>query len=126
MVIPDVYGDDTLPHNPAALTRLRSWGGDKLLGEMVALFARDVPERLRTAREALGRGDLQAVGRAGHSLKSSSAQMGAQRMQRIAREVETGAESGDPTATALLLDQLDTAFAEHLEWIREAGTTSAP
>jgi HPt (histidine-containing phosphotransfer) domain-containing protein len=87
---------------------------------MIALFLRDVPERIRAGRQALADGDLDAVGRAGHSLKSSSAQLGALRMQRVAREIEARADAGDTVPLAPLLDELDAAFAEHARWLRLA------
>jgi HPt (histidine-containing phosphotransfer) domain-containing protein len=77
---------------------------------------------MQGAREALAAGDLDTVGRAGHSLKSSSAQLGALRMQRIARAIEVRADAGDADAVVPLMDQLDAAFAEHARWLRSATT----
>jgi HPt (histidine-containing phosphotransfer) domain-containing protein len=61
----------------AALDRLRSFGGNKLLNGMIELFVRNAPTRAADAREALDCGDAAALRAALHALKSSAGQLGA-------------------------------------------------
>jgi HPt (histidine-containing phosphotransfer) domain-containing protein len=61
----------------AALDRLRSFGGDKLLNGMIELFVKNAPTRAADAREALDCGDAAALRSALHALKSSAGQLGA-------------------------------------------------
>ena len=75
---------DTLPTtDDASLERLKRFGGGKLLREMIALFCSAAPERISAARAGVEAGDAHATEQAMHSLKSSSAQLGALRMQRL-------------------------------------------
>ena len=67
----------------ASLERLKRFGGGKLLGEMISLFVGSAPERIAAARAGLDVGDAKATEMALHSLKSSSAQLGALQMQRL-------------------------------------------
>ena len=63
--------------NEDAIDRLRKFGGDKLLGGMIELFAANAPRLSAEAREALDCGDAAALRAALHSLKSSAGQLGA-------------------------------------------------
>ena len=72
-----------------ALTRLERFGGVKLLHEMIALFLLNAPGRLSSAERGLELGDAPAVEDALHSLKSSSAQLGAPRLSRLCEQGES-------------------------------------
>lgn len=101
----------------AALERLHRFGGDKLLREMVALFLQAAPERIAAARTATERGDPAHVELALHSLKASSAQMGAVRMQRLSEEGERLAREGALEGIGTLLCELEQAFVGVREWL---------
>ena len=104
----------------AALDRLRRFGGGKLLGEMIALFLAAAPARIATARAALDRGDAIGVELALHSLKSSSAQLGALRMQRLSEEGELRARDGGLETLPRVLAELDQEHARVREWLIRA------
>jgi two-component system sensor histidine kinase/response regulator len=90
-------GTDTIQlpaTDPAALTRLQRFGGIKLLDEMIALFLESAPGRLSIAERGLGRGEASTVEDALHSLKSSSAQLGAARLSRLCEQGESVAHQG--------------------------------
>ena len=74
--------------DPDALARLERFGGFKLLDEMIALFLENARDRLAAAATALGAGDTLAIENAMHSLKSSSAQLGALRLSRLCEQAE--------------------------------------
>jgi HPt (histidine-containing phosphotransfer) domain-containing protein len=80
--------------DPEALARLERIGGDKLLREMIALYHVNAPERMTAAEAALVAGDVVAAENALHSLKSSSAQLGALRLARICEAGEQLARAG--------------------------------
>jgi HPt (histidine-containing phosphotransfer) domain-containing protein len=84
--LPSVDGD--------ALARLERFGGGKLLREMISLYLEHAPARLAAAEAGIAGGDAAAAENALHSLKSSSAQLGALRLSRICEEGETIARSG--------------------------------
>lgn len=108
----------------AALERLKRFGGDTLLDKMIALFLEAAPERLDAARAALARNEVADVELALHSLKSSAAQLGALRMQRLSARGEQQARTGSPEGLRALTDELDQELArvrERLITARDGG-----
>ncbi|HPA45667.1 MAG TPA: Hpt domain-containing protein [bacterium] len=98
--------------DPTALERIRGIGGDDLLTKMIALFIQNVEKRLREASEGKAAGDSEAVGRAAHSIKSSSGNVGAVRLQRIAQEIERLAMEGNIRRATDRIAELEGAFSE--------------
>ncbi len=73
----------------AVLDRLLDWGGDTLLARMIDLFLEAAPARVEEIEDASVTGDLEALARAAHSLKSSAGNLGAERLRRAVIELET-------------------------------------
>jgi HPt (histidine-containing phosphotransfer) domain-containing protein len=103
-----------------ALDRLKRFGGDKLLGEMIALFLSISPERVATARQAHAAGDAPTLERSLHSLKGSAAQLGALRLQRLSGEGERLARLGTLSGVPILMQELDEELARVREWLVKA------
>jgi HPt (histidine-containing phosphotransfer) domain-containing protein len=80
--------------DPEALTRLERFGGSKLLREMIALYVDSASGRLAAAEAATAAGDIVAAENALHSLKSSSAQLGAIRLSQLCEQGEALARAG--------------------------------
>jgi HPt (histidine-containing phosphotransfer) domain-containing protein len=112
--------ESTTDLDTAALARLRRFGGDKLLGDMIALFIGAAPERLDAARRGAQVHDLNAIEMAMHSLKSSAAQLGAIRMQRLCAEGEQSARAGLFTGVPALLDEIDAELPRVTAWLAAA------
>lgn len=93
-----------------ALERLRRFGGDALLRDMIDLFLEHAPKRIAASRQALAANDLAPVRLSVHSLVSSCAQLGAEQMRRLSAEAEQ-AVANDPGALAGLLEALEREFA---------------
>jgi len=93
-----------------ALERLRRFGGDALLRDMIDLFLEHAPKRIAASRQALAANDLAPVRLSVHSLVSSCAQLGAEQMRRLSAEAEQ-AVAGNPAALAGLLEALEREFA---------------
>lgn len=118
--------DAELPaHDPAALDRLKRFGGAKLLNEMIALFLTAAPERIAAARAGTDANDAQATELALHSLKSSSAQLGAMRMQRLSEQGERLARDKNLAIVGFLVQDLDDEFVRVREWLNGALTGGA-
>jgi signal transduction histidine kinase/CheY-like chemotaxis protein/HPt (histidine-containing phosphotransfer) domain-containing protein len=97
---------DTL--NTATLIDLEDIMGDELV-TLVDAYLRDGDVRLRNLREAAARGDSAEVGKLSHSLKSSSANLGALPLAHRARQVEEAARSGtlaNPVDSVAALENL--------------------
>jgi two-component system, sensor histidine kinase and response regulator len=113
---PDLEGALDAPLlDPAALVRLREWGGDTLVGKMVALYLKNAPERLEDVRAGLAADDAPRAERGAHSLKSSSANLGAERLRRLCQLVENAAEVGALEQVRELLPSLEEAFEHTLQ-----------
>jgi two-component system sensor histidine kinase RpfC len=106
--------------DPEALERLRRFGGAKLLRDMITLFLEAMPQRLASARNGLARGDAHAVEHELHALKSSAAQLGALRMNRLSLEGERLAKACALDAAPDILDQLDAEMPRVREWLESA------
>ncbi len=100
------------------LAQLRRVGGDELVAELIRLYLTHTPERMRRARRALAQGDLKRAASALHSLRSSSATLGAGELAAVLREVESAADRGHAEAVSrgwpVIEDQV-AALLEHLE-----------
>ena len=96
----------------AAIARLRELGGEKFVGDMIGLFFQYAPQRLAAARAGAQAGDLQAVEKAVHALKSSAGQIGARRVEDLATQIEKLATDKQADALRLLLPQLEEAITQ--------------
>lgn len=105
------------PTDLAALTRLKRFGGEKLLHEMIELYLSAAPERLAAARAGLETGDLAAVELALHSLKSSSAQLGAARVGKLSDRGEVIARAGSLNGIAEIIDDMEAELARATTWL---------
>ena len=98
--------------DPNAISRLKEWGGEKLLGQMIRLFLENAPGRMEQIRGGLGGGDPTEAEKGAHSLKSSAANIGAMHVRDLAAEVERSTSGGDSVTAAQVLPQLEDAFAQ--------------
>ncbi|MGH2688306.1 MAG: Hpt domain-containing protein [Actinomycetota bacterium] len=102
-------GDE--PLDQSRLTMLQSTGGGtELVAELVDLFVGDVPPRLDALAGAIANGDPESLMRAAHSLKGSSATMGAVGMSELCRRIEMHGRAGDVAPAAPLLVSLREEF----------------
>jgi CheY-like chemotaxis protein len=76
------------------LRALAGEGDPGLMEELIGLFLDDAPARMAEVARGLEQGDLELLERAAHTLKSSSANMGARALSRICFEIERGAREG--------------------------------
>lgn len=79
------------------LCELRALGaelGEDVLGEVARAFEETTPALVREIAAAAAARDFARLARAAHTLKSSSAQVGAQRLRDLALELEAAARVG--------------------------------
>jgi HPt (histidine-containing phosphotransfer) domain-containing protein len=87
-------------------------GGDpEFLVEVVEAFFSDTPPRIEAVRASLARGDSGGLGRAAHSLKGSSGNFGALRLQAICADVERLARAGQLHGLPWLVERLEAEYA---------------
>jgi signal transduction histidine kinase/ligand-binding sensor domain-containing protein/DNA-binding response OmpR family regulator len=90
-----------------ALRRLEEATGRELIATVVNSFLAETPRRLTRAREALERGDAAAFVFAVHSLKGSSAQLGATRLATLCGEAEAAGREGTLDSLAARLTDIE-------------------
>ena len=101
----DDTGDPTTLLDPHVLANLRTIGDPAFCAELVDDYETSTAATLDVLTRVLGDGDGFAVERAAHSLKSSSASMGATTLADLCRDVETAGRDGDfDTARARAAD----------------------
>lgn len=84
---------------------LESVGGDEeFLGELFSAFAAEAPSLLQTVEEAAASGDAESLRHAAHTLKSTSASLGALRLSGVSAEMESAARSGTVPAGAQVVE----------------------
>lgn len=84
---------------------LRELGGEDdpgLLKELIEMFLQDAPKRIGEIQTALAENDIKLLERAAHTLKSSSANLGAMGLSRICREIEEHARKRESAAIPAL------------------------
>ena len=99
--------------NRAALEKIRALsrdGGDVLVQKVVDAYVGDVPQHLRTLRAAIGGHDAGTVKRIAHSLKSASANVGAETLAGLCKDLEHLGRADTVEGAELLLDDMEHEF----------------
>lgn len=78
----------------ASLQELQDEGEPDIVVEVSGLFIKHAPEKLLAIEKAAEIGDAKAMQIAAHSLKSSSAYVGALRLSAMCKELEQAGRSG--------------------------------
>ena len=78
----------------ASIRALDGEGGTGLFEELVGLFVADAQRQVRAIEEALTAGDARTLERCAHTLKSSSASLGAGELSSICFELEKLGRAG--------------------------------
>jgi signal transduction histidine kinase/DNA-binding response OmpR family regulator len=92
------------------LRELQGEGEPDILDELIELFLDEVPTQLKALREAAQIGETQSVERIAHTLKGSSANMGALRMEALGAELEEAGRSEDLSAASGQISRLEEEF----------------
>jgi two-component system sensor histidine kinase/response regulator len=99
--------------NQAALNAIRALStvqGEALLQRVLAAFLQDTPHQLAALRAASAAGDADAMRKTAHSLKSSSANVGADVLAKLFREMEQHARAEQTEGAPDILAQLEREF----------------
>jgi HPt (histidine-containing phosphotransfer) domain-containing protein len=93
-----------------AIRALSPGQGEALLQRVVAAFLQDTPRQLTVLREAVAGGDPATIRKTAHSLKSSSANVGADALARLCKEMEQIGRAGHTDGATRLQAALEQAF----------------
>ena len=94
----------------ASLRELQDEGDPDIVAEVGGLFLKHSPDKVKAILEALEMGDAKGIYLAAHSLKSSSAYIGAMRLSALARDLEMMGRSGALEGARDAADRLQEEF----------------
>lgn len=86
--------------------------GEEFLVELIETYIEDAVTRLGELRRAFDSADIETVTREAHTLKSSSANVGAMKLSRLAKDVEAAGRSGDLSHVGEQIARSEVEFAE--------------
>ena len=111
--------------DPAVLDELRdSVGGDEeFIADLVATYVNEGSGHLSEMRAAADAGDAAAIVRPAHTLKSSSAALGAMRLSQIARDIEFAGREGATDGLGERVAAASSAWDETMAAMAAAGLT---
>jgi len=99
--------------NASALEHIRALqrpGAPSVLGRVITIYLESSPGLLQALHGAVSAGDAGALLDSAHSLKSSSANLGAMQLSNVCRELENLGREGNTEAAGFLLKRLDTEY----------------
>jgi len=113
---------DTIDHTVLAGV-LDSVGGDReFLAELIETYLEDSPRLLEAMRLAMAAGNAEEFRRAAHSLKSTSATLGAMPLSRLARGLEEMGKAGTLDGAVTALSQAEAEYALVKVALQNTGT----
>ena len=106
------------------LADLRDAGIEEMVPSLVLLFLRDGPDRVAAILAAMDAGDMDALGRAAHAMKSSAGALRATRLMSLLGAVEASAKTGSAATRASITGIVDEYDAVRRYLDSEAWKTS--
>jgi HPt (histidine-containing phosphotransfer) domain-containing protein len=109
----------------SVLAELRESVGDDdaFIADLVATYVAEGRDHLGAMDAAAAAGDAAAIVRPAHTLKSSSAALGALRLAQIAREIEMAGRAGDAADLATRVADARAAWDATVREMASAGLT---
>ena len=100
--------------DPQAIENLRALNpgdNDEFLREIVGIFLEDTPQRITELDHSLKTGDVPKFTRAAHSIKGSSANLGAMALRFVAEKLEHESRTNGLGEAAPLVESVKLEFA---------------
>jgi HPt (histidine-containing phosphotransfer) domain-containing protein len=96
----------------ASLRELQDEGDPDIVAEVGGLFIKHSPDKVNAIMQSVENGDAKGLMMAAHSLKSSSAYVGAMRLSALAKELEMMGRSNSLGGAIELSQRLKTEFLQ--------------
>lgn len=100
--------------DPQAIENLRALNpgdNDEFLREIAGIFLEDTPQRIAELDQSLAAGDAAKFTRAAHSIKGSSANLGALGLRAVAEKLEHQSRTDGLGGVSALVTELKSEFA---------------
>jgi signal transduction histidine kinase/CheY-like chemotaxis protein len=120
--IPESVAGQESPLNQKALDAIRALqreGAPSILNKIVGLYLDSAPELIRQMNAAAERSDAPAMQKAAHSLKSSSANVGALQLSALCSELEMMARANNTDGVAQKVRALEAEFERVIHALAE-------
>jgi len=98
---------------------MRAAGIEDIVEPMLELFVTEAAKGMDHLRAAAAAGDLDAVGRVAHSLKSSAGNVRAKSLADLLQQLENAAAEGDRAKVSSLVGLIETDHAATVEYLAE-------
>jgi signal transduction histidine kinase/DNA-binding NarL/FixJ family response regulator len=108
----------------SVLETLRASEGREFVAELVGIFGGDAPLRIAKLRVALELSDTQELALQAHALKGGAGNLGANKLSRLAADVELLAREGDLAAAARLVLEIEREYASVAAALKRHATTT--
>ena len=106
-------GDSESPLDPKVWKSLREMAGAKastVLTKIINNYLEDAPQLLQNIREAVAADDGEALRQSAHSLRSSSANLGAMTLSNLCKELEIMGREGNVTNAKVIIPQIESEY----------------
>jgi two-component system, sensor histidine kinase and response regulator len=114
--------DDGRPAVNLQEVRERLMNNDELVKLIIDAFIEDTPKRLASLRESLSAGDAAGATLQSHSIKGAASTVSAERMRRVAAEMEEACRSGEDAEKVMpMLSSLEREFEELKLFVSSLG-----
>jgi HPt (histidine-containing phosphotransfer) domain-containing protein len=100
---------------------MRASGIEEIVTPMLGLFAQEAPKGMALLSSAIASGDLEAVSRAAHSLKSTAGNVRAKDLAALLQQLEAAGEAKDGPRAARLFESVRGSFEAAMEQLRGVG-----
>jgi len=90
------------------LSKVRTNGKPELLARVINVYLAESPKLVQKLKQAAGARDAREIARSAHSLKSSSANIGAMMLSRYCEDIEASARRADTEEAAKILAKIET------------------
>jgi len=95
---------------------LRRLMGDREIAKLILdNFVENFPQQIESLKESISKSDIAKVKRLSHSIKGSSGNLGAMRLQAAAAEIESACAGEDLNTAAMQLPKLSEQFQQFRE-----------
>lgn len=107
-----------------AIRTLDTSGGNDLLGKIIDLYINESTRLVGCLELAVETGDCEEIRKCSHSLKSSSANVGATTVATVSRDLELAGREGSLATATELFSQLQKDLAEALAALGRIATNT--
>ena len=101
------------------ISELKATVGDDFVVELIDTYLEETPRLITELEQFLAKQDAVAFGRTAHSIKSSSASLGALSFAALARELEMMGKSGELAGAKVKVEALEAEYIQVQQALKE-------